>query len=554
MDRSQSFEIQNTQNVTYQISTTAITETELSIVELPPHIHLSPTLTPKTHFLVAYKAVFTDKYIQALLWKIPIVNSRFLYSPGTNYKAFEMKPFQGVVFSTSGIADEIYSNYFILLGAVYEQNCSIFVDFLICDNENSEKFNFCKKYEIPVIKTSQVFGGNYRMFKKLTRYDAKQLHPKGMFLEKTFFLDPKLPKKLFNKLRRIIIENEGTRVSLINEDTDYVITLEYAEYKEYSSRVIYYQYVFDCIESNSLIYPEFYRVHILQYKPVLPNTIAVVDKTIENASEYIYKLKSLGSTVKSTVDVRTTHYFTRNNDLTSLKAFAQTVGTEIRYPFQILTPEWIDPCIALLKHVKETRFNLNRPVISLKRKLSLKKDEEMIFQFTGLSLLFKEEAIKKFQSHGIRFVDSEKFEKCTHLIMGTLSFSEKFFCSLVSGCWILTPNFIQDFENQPNFDFEKYEWVSLESMTPKEKKTVDSIKRWRIKIHENKMRPFRRWNAKLYCPENKLDSYRSLILAGGGLVNGDGPYTHVFVDKSYTEEVKEENTLAADSIFSYLFK
>ena len=176
MDRSQSFEIQNTQNTHFQVPTTALTQAELSTVELPSYITISPTLTPKSRVLVSYKAVFTDKYIQALQWNIPIVNSQFLYSLNSHHKAFEMKPFQGAVFTTSQVTEEIYSNYFVLLGAKYEPNCSIFVDFLICDNEDSEKYDFCRKYEIPIIKTSQVFSGDYSAF---YRWNAKFYSPES---------------------------------------------------------------------------------------------------------------------------------------------------------------------------------------------------------------------------------------------------------------------------------------------------------------------------------------------------------------------------------------
>ncbi|ELA41612.1 uncharacterized protein VICG_01360 [Vittaforma corneae ATCC 50505] len=341
-------------------------------------------------------------------------------------QGFEIKPFQGAVFTTSGISEEIYNNYFILLGAKYEPNCSIFTDFLVCDNEDSEKYKFCKKYEIPVIKTSQVFSGNYSLFKKKTKYDAKQLRPKAMFFERVFYIDPKLPKQLFNKLRRIIIENEGTRVSLISEDTEYVITFNYDEYREHSSKLIHYQYIFDCFESNSLLYSGFYRYHFPISKVVLQNAVSVVDKDMENANEYIYKLKSLGSNVKGVLDSRCTHYITKDANLSSLKSFVNDPNSQMggqkddeqRFPFLVLSPDWVDQCLILLKHTKESKFSANKLTLNFRRRLSFKKQEEMVFQFTGLPLFFKDEAIRKFRNFGIKFVDSDKFEGCTHLIMG----------------------------------------------------------------------------------------------------------------------------------------
>lgn len=546
-ERNQSFDIQNTYNIPFQIAVTALTELELSTVELPPNITISHVLTPKTRFLVTYKAVFTEKYVQALHWNIPIVNTQFLHNISANFKTFEMKPFQGAVFSTSGISDEIYCNYFILLGAKYEPNCSIFVDFLISDNQDSEKYAFCRKYKIPVIKTSQVFTDDYSIFKKKTKYDAKQLQPKAMFFDKVFYIDPKLPKQLFNKLRRTIIENEGRRVSIISDDTEFIITHDYDRFKEQGSRLIHYQYVFDCVESGSLLYSEFYRFYFTTSKNILHNIISVVDINMEMAGEYVRKLKSLGSGIRGALDSRCTHYFTQNPVNIKNNKKGKT-------PYKILNPHWIDQCLTTLSYVKEGRFGANKPILDLKRRATPKIQEEMIFQFTSLPGFFKDEAIKKFSEYGIKFVDSEKFEGCTHLIMGSLCLSGKFFSAVVSGCWILTPDFIQDFENQPNFDFEKYEWAGTPEMTEKDKKIANSINKWRTKIHTSGMKPFGRWNAKFYCSEAKLESYKSLIQAGGGEVADNKEYTHVFVDKGFFGEVDDERAVSVDSLFSYIFK
>ncbi|KAM0680077.1 DNA topoisomerase 2-binding protein 1 [Glugoides intestinalis] len=544
MEISQSFEIQNTPAHEIQIATTAISRMELSAVELPQSIALSPTLTPRTRFLVTYKAVFTEKYIQALLWNIPIVNCMFLYNPTANYKQFEMKAFQGAIFTTSGISDETYINYFVLLGAVYEPNCTIFIDFLICDNQESEKYKFCEKYEIPIIKTSKAFSNDYMLFRKKARYDAKSLKPKAMLFERIFFLDPKLPKTLFNKLRRIIIENEGSRVSTINNETEYIITMNFDEYKDYSTKIIHYQYLFDCCESNAVLYPEFFQYNFPACKKVLMNAICAVDKDIENAKEYVNKLKSLGSIVKATPDSRCTHYFTKKTHSSKERGSS----------FTVISPEWIDQCLSTLKHVKEDRYTMNKPSLSLSRKLSLKKEVEMLFQFTGLPAFLKENAIQKFNKYGIKFVDSDKFEKCTHLIMGTINSSEKFFCSLVSGSWVLTPEFIEDFANQSNFEFEKYEWRYKDGMNEKEKRMIESVKEWRKRIQDVGKRPFDGWNVKIYSSESKLENYRSLISAGGGSMIDSKPYTHIFADKAYTGDTVEKKIMSSDSIFSYLFK
>lgn len=564
MEISQSFEIENTPIQKFSIATTAISEDELALIDLPPHISLCSTLTPKARLLVTYKAVFTEKYVQALKWKIPIVGANYLYDLHSNYKRYELRPFQGALFSTSGIGEEIYSNYLVLLGAKYEPNCTIFIDFLICDNTDSEKYKFCQKYSIPIVKTSEVFGGNYSVFMKKMKYDAKQLRPKAMFFEKVFYLDPKLPKVLFNKLRRMIIENEGTRVSTLSDEIDYAVTQNFEQFMECHSKVIHYQYVFDCQCSASLLFPEFYKVNQVPQKTILPEVIAVVDKRLDNANEYANKLKSMGATVKGSLDMRVTHYFSRDVDRSIYRLFSEPTeascskqkgkNPESLLPFRILNPDWIDQCLCTLNRVKEGRFDKDRPVLSLRRRESSRKSKEVVFQFTGLPGYFRDEAIRKFREYNIKFIDSDRFENCTHLIMGSLNSSEKFFSGLVSGCWILRPDFIQDFENQPNFDFEKYEWTPTAEMSQKDTRIVESIRKWRIRVQEGEKRPFQRWNVKIYCPENKKDNYTRLIENGGGSMDNLRAHTHVFVDRGYRSSVGEENAASVDSIFAYLFK
>lgn len=546
------------------ISTTGITKLEASCFDLPPEFILSSVLTPQTKALVTYKALFTEKHLQALIWNIPIIYISYLYDPSACMKKYELKPFQGAIFSSSGVSEEIFINFLTQNGAIYEPNVSIYIDFLISDNEDSEKSKFCLKYGIPIIKTSQIFSNNFILYKKNIKYDAKQLKAKALFFEKTFYIDPKLPKRLFNKIRRVIVENEGVRVSAIGDDTTFIITHDHAQFIEFRSKLIHYQYIFDCVESKAILHFEFYKFNFSNEKQILLNMIAVVDKAIPNITEYINKLKALGSTVKTRLDARATHYITQNHNLDCIATFHKnyTVSSqkskdklnEDGFPFKIVTPEWIDQCLTALKNLKESRYSPGRPILSLKKRNSIKKERETLFQFTGLPAFFKNEAIAKLESFEIKFTESDKFENCTHLVMGSLNSSEKLFCAIVSGCWILKPDFIQDFQNEQNFDFEKYEWRSNETMSSKEKKIVNSIRKWRVKVQNEQIRPFSRWNVKIYASPNKLENFKNLIICGGGLLNEQLPYTHVFVDREYKGEVLEEKHLVADSIFSYLFK
>jgi len=563
---TQSYEIQDTPTLQkILITTTGISKTELDLIDLPQNIILNSTLTPKTKLLITYKAIFTEKYIQALHWNIPIVSSDYLYDLTSNYKKYELKIFQGATFSTSGVHEDIFANFFIALGAKYEPNCNIFIDFLICDNSDSEKYNFCQKYDIPIIKTCDVFRNNYTVFLKKLKYDAKKLNPKAMFFEKTFYLDQTLPKPLFNRLRRVIIENEGTRISTKNDEVDFIITMNYDQYAEQQSKLIHHQYIFDCKDSCSLLYPEFYQVNMPSSRRIVENGIAVVDKTLPNYKELVNKLKSLDFTVKCNLDTRVTHYISRTIDKALLKVFSKTIDfssigcrgkrLEETLPFKVVTPEWIDQCLITLKHVKENKFLVGRLGLSLKRRSdAITEEKEMVFQFTSIPSYFKDEAIKKFVKHKIKFVDSEKFENCTHLLAGSINSSEKLFSSIVSGCWILRPDFIQDFENQPNFEFERYEWTSQPGMSSKDTKIAEAIRKWRERLQNGGNKPFHKWNVKIYCAEDKKENYTNLIVNGGGSMDESCEYTHVFVDKGYKQLVPEKNAKNSNYIFSYIFK
>lgn len=444
----------------------------------------------------------------------------------------------------------------MLLGAKYQPNVSIFIDFLVIenpqndDNSINEKLNFCKRYGIPIINSKDAFEDDYSLFIKNVKYDAKQLKPNSMFFGKVFFLDPKLPKEIFNKLRRMIIENEGTRISALTDEIDYLLTIDFAKYIGHHDKLFHYQYVFDCAESSALLFAEFYKVNLPVERTVLKDVVAVVDGTLGIA--YVNKLRSLGAVVRASIDMRVTHFISDKNG-----------SKNKNQQYKTISPAWVDQCLSTLKFVKETKFMSGGPVLSLKKRLdSQKVPKEMVFQFTGLPSFLKKEAINKFKEFGIRYSESNDYEDCTHLIMGQLNSSEKFFYSLVNGCWILRPDFIENFANQANFDFSRFEWsVSHTSdkenkmnLSDKEIKHIEAIRRWRIRIQEGGKKPFHKWSIKLYSPENKISSYTKLIEYGGGRVTQQDDYTRVFVDKNYRGEVKEKDSLSADYLFSYLFK
>lgn len=556
LELSQEFAIENTPASDFWVCTTGISRNELSLIKCPQNIRMQRKLSPNTQILVTYRATFTEKYAQALNWHIPIVSSQFLYDLQGCHTRYKILPFSGSRFSTSAISSEIYANYFILLGAKYEQNCSIFIDFLICDDVSTEKYLFCKKYNIPIIPTANVFKNNYSDFIKKTRYDAVRVDVSGIFIGKTFLLDQSLSQPLFNKLRRLIIEEEGTRVSTLSEKVNFIFTADYSKYPDHQKLLFHYQYVFDCVESRSLLLPEFYQVHIPPKISILKDVIAVVDTAINDGTishdMYRNKLIALGATVKNKIDMRATHFITR-------KARSQTAAhpqstSKQRESYISVLPEWVDHCLATLKIPNAARFSVNGPMLALRRRAQTQRNGNIKVQFTGLPNFLKETAITKFQKHGIEYLDSPAYNECTHLIMGQPSISEKFLCTLVSGGWILRPDFIDHIDDCTLTGCENYEWVCTPEILEKDKKPVRSIRKWREQINQTGKRPFNRWVVKIYATKAKLRTYTMLIEAGGGKITQDDNHTHVFVDKDYGEEVKEIKVHSTDEIFAYLFK
>ncbi|KAI4291233.1 hypothetical protein PAPHI01_0507 [Pancytospora philotis] len=533
---------------TIYICTTGISQIERELFVLPKNVELQTQLDTNTTYLVTYKFRGSEKYIQAQKWGVPILSVGYMYNLAAHYKKYELKPFEGALFATSGISESVYANYYGLCGAKCQANASVFLDFLVGDDPDTEKARFCAKYGIPVIGTERAFGCSYEIYQRSTRADAKALAPRGMFVNKVFFLDKDLPQTLFNKLKKLIITNEGTRVSSLQRDFQYLLTLNFGAFKEHESKLYHYQYVFDCIEHDALLYPEFYKVHASPFRRVLDETICAVDEALGPQTMcYVNKLKALGAIIKSAPDMRTTHYI-------SAGELAPEYENR-RISFQTVLPRWVDLCLGTLKHAAETRF-LNKaysPALRNRPSQRINK-QEVLFQFTSMPEELRKKAVAFCDMYDFKYNDSDDYAACTHLIMAEPRSSEKFFMALASGRWILQPEVLDGYQDQPSFDFAPYEWTAKDWMDAKQRKLVQSIHRWRVQIQNGGTKPFHKWLVKLYASDEKLQRLTKLIECGGGKITATGDHTHVFVDKSYVGTAPGGKTLRMDYLFAYLLK
>lgn len=554
------------------IAFTGITEDELSLLNMNENV-FSNVFTSNTMRLITYKCVFTKKYIQALKINLPImsIDSFHIDSLSNTCGSVQIKklrPFEGAIFTTSNITNPLYGNYFVLNGAFFEPNCSTVIDFLICDEQNSNKYLFCKEHNIPIIHTTDVFTNKYDLYLKSNKVYAYEINKIGIFSNKIFYIDERLPKILYNKLKRFIIENDGTRFPSITDNVQYILTNRSNSHLFNNENIYYYQFVFDCIENNALLYEEPYRIKISNYSTILDNCLLSIDYNTykkefdeqykENDSNYINnllknkineienKIRSLGGLIQENIDMRTTHVITNNSKLESIQ-------------YKIITEEWLNECIIHMKKIDESKF---KPQSNLFKKSV--NTIKIVLQITAIEKEYEKKIIQYCIKHDITFIKSKTYNnKCTHLIMGAFVTTEKFFCALVNGCWILRPEIFNELENNLTIDIqnesicEKYEWNIKNCLLTEKKdlKIINAIRRWRIKIHTDKIKPFHAWKVKLCINKKDLALYTTIIINGGGAVVTTD-HTHMFIDTSTDKnnKINIPNVYPINYIFNYLIK
>lgn len=557
MELSQEFDILDTHKSKIFVTTTGISELEKEKIKkiLPSHIILEDDLTPLTTYLVSYKSIISNKFIQAIMWNIKFVSIDWLYDVASNVNKYLLRPLEGIEFSSSDITNDIFINYYTLLGAVYNENLNVFTGFFISNTLEGEKIEFCKKYDIPILTSENIFKNNFKFLKKPFMMKALRIECTNIFLGKVIYIDPNLDKLIFNFIKRLIIENDGIRVSMIDSNVDFIVTKHNNNIKEDKYKLVYYQYVFDCVEYKAELMINPYLINNKPKKKILKNVVCCIEKTLKHDSLILKnKLQALGCLIKEDEDITCTHFIIRD------KRDFKICGKK---PYKIVSSEWIDQCLYTMKHEKEDKYLVKESTLGLFSnsisRLPIKRIKasiinEKIFQFTGLPSLLKNQAIEKLEKYNIKYIVSERYENCTHLIMGNLSTSEKFLCSLSNGAWILTPEFIVNFDNSLHFNYEKYEWKCDENTDEKDIKIIKSIKNWRIKVKATGYPAFYKWKVRLYADDIKKENYKRVIENGGGTIVENENFTHCFVAKNYKGKVTEKKKYSTDYIFSYLFK
>lgn len=545
--------IQSSQPTQVVITLSGITILEYEFLQknVPRHYTLTRTLTTSTSYLVVSRPIFSEKYICALQWNIPIIHISFLYNTHVPVKSFLITPFQNMKFTIEDVNNPIFKNYFVCQGAVYVENMRIDLDFLIADGENERK-KFADKYGIPVIRTSDVFRNNYRKFQKKNwlfalrdmsahkRKDAQNreelaqsascgedldgkthLEMSGndakIFKDKIFYLDSDyLSKKLIHHLKKLIIENGGFRLSHGAKNTDYVI----------SENDLSFEFIFHCIENGELLLPALFQNNSAKPIRVLEGCTFIV--TTKYNEEINNKIRAMGGRIKDKYDYTVTHFVTEHEKL--------------RKNAKCVSKEWIDKCLYLMKKCEERICILRLPT---RQTVSYNMEKEIVVQFTGLPPDLKAKLKMKLDALNIKYMENEQMKGVTHLISANLATSEKFLCAMVSGIPIIKPDVADN-------DLSSLMWTE-EDADEKDKKIVRAVKYWRGLIRKSHRLPFSGWRVKLFCVKSRLGSYRRVLECGGAEIV-ETQWTHSFKSKDYKEIIdRDAHVRTTDHIFSYLF-
>ncbi|XP_056394080.1 SMC5-SMC6 complex localization factor protein 1 isoform X2 [Hyla sarda] len=174
---------------------------------------------------------------------------------------------------------------------------------------------------------------------------------------------------------------------------------------------------------------------------------------------------------------------------------------------------------------------------------------QRIVQLTGFRATERETLIQLLGKLPCVFINSEKFENCSHLIAKSPSRSEKWLAACAAGKWVLTKEYvINSAESGRWLDEMTFEWgYKMEKDTHYSPQMQSAPKRWREHLtHTGALGAFSRWKVTLLIEE--ADKEREAILrvltAGQATLYNphqpDGEITHVFTNnKSFLEDKQE---------------
>lgn len=173
----------------------------------------------------------------------------------------------------------------------------------------------------------------------------------------------------------------------------------------------------------------------------------------------------------------------------------------------------------------EALYDDNKQYVQKSRQPHQKK---IVFLLSSLNVQEKADYGALIQDLGGEYCESDHFtSKCTHLVVGRSSRTEKYLAACASGKWVLGRTYMEACRAKNEFVEEnEYEWGVQTSgkATPLD----DAPKKWRVKIERKKRgRPdqdisnigaFEGWKVMLCVEQAKQNGLRRLLEAGGATV------------------------------------
>ncbi|XP_077145348.1 SMC5-SMC6 complex localization factor protein 1 [Ranitomeya variabilis] len=162
-----------------------------------------------------------------------------------------------------------------------------------------------------------------------------------------------------------------------------------------------------------------------------------------------------------------------------------------------------------------------------------------IVQITGFSDTESETLTRLLSELPCIFIDSEKFENCTHLIAKRPSRSEKWLAACAAGKWVLTKEYvINSAESGRWLDETTFEWgYKMENDAHYSPQMQSAPKRWREHLtHTGALGAFSRWKVTLLIEkaDKEREAFLRVLTAGHAVIHDptslEGEITHVFTN------------------------
>jgi hypothetical protein len=347
---------------------------------------------------------------------------------------------------------------------------------------------------------------------------------------------------------------------------------------QHKKQVVTPHWIDDCIRTGTVINPE---TNTAEYGNTIhvplpnANSTLLMGKTISvtgfigaERNDLIYLIKNMGGTYTGNLTKSNTHLIGLKASLENNKKFEKA----IEWGIPILKKDWIIDCVKKWRVVplfqkyfwipekqrnlsvqekpsQENNSTSTTPAVkkqrlengnvkvtaesSKKKKYEsidedeqprkVKKIEEKIFLF-GNGLEKERKEFIELNLSGCKVLDiCNGYENCTHVIMKELKRTEKFFCSLAAGIWVLQPSYIYACVRARRLvDEKEYEWYQDSSITST---TANSTKElwlggpryWREQ-HEMKGPVFANKTVFIYLAGNTSlqEVLKKVIIVGGG--------------------------------------